>query len=383
MKKLWKFTCIAAVALTLASGQAMAKTERLKYAIGFGSGAAFEAAQKYTEEFNELNKKAGYSMKLFPLSLLSLAETADGITNGVTDVGYLLTPYHPEKYPNVNMAADATLILNQFPEVDRRAGSIYSAVMTDYIMNHCPDCQNEFSKQKQVFLGGVSSSSYVLMCLKPTTTLEDIKGKKIRVGGVAWARWVQNFGATPVTMPGNEGFEALNHGVVDCAVYSAAELTGFGLHSVVKAITLKVPGGVYAGGGTSVINADVWKKMPDQVRLNTLQVASKSAARTPFFYEQIAAADLKAAEKNGIRISEPSPDFLKASQEFSQAEVERIVKSYEQQYGVTNGEEKLETLKTLLKKWIDLVANIDDENELISVYQNEIYKNVDLQRYGM
>src|SRR5690625_3684226 len=374
---------IALVGLSIASSQAMAKTERLKYAIGFGSGAALEAAEKYVDEFNQLNKGDGYSMRLFPLSLLSLAETADGITNGVTDVGYLLTPYHPEKYPNINLAADVTLILNKYPEVARRAGSIYSAVMTDYIMNHCHDCLEEFSNQKQVFLHVVTSSSYVLMCLSETTTLEAIKGKKIRVGGMAWARWVEHFDASPVTMPGNEGFEALNHGVVDCAVYSAAELTGFGLHSVVKNITLQVPGGVYAGGGTAVINSDVWKKMPEKVRMTTLEVSSKSAARTPFYYEQIAERDLETAEKNGIVINTPDPRLLEASQAFSEAEVERIVTSYETTYGVADGQKKLQILRDLLGKWIELVADIDDEDELISVYQNEIYKNIDISDYGL
>src|SRR5690606_3577170 len=97
----------------------------------------------------------------------------------------------------------------------------FGGALNEFMFTKCPECTTDFERQNQVFTGTGGSSPYMLLCTKPVTSQTDLKGARLRAGGAAWARWARQLGASPVSMPGNEIFEALNQKVVDCAMLSA------------------------------------------------------------------------------------------------------------------------------------------------------------------
>ena len=67
-----------------------------------------------------------------------------------------------------------------------------------------------FNSQKSLFGRG-----------KPVTSLDDLKGMKIRSFGVADAQFIQRLGAIPVAMPNTEVPQAMQRGVMDAFIASA------------------------------------------------------------------------------------------------------------------------------------------------------------------
>jgi TRAP-type C4-dicarboxylate transport system substrate-binding protein len=60
----------------------------------------------------------------------------------------------------------------------------------------------------------------VIYCNAPISSIDDLKGQKIRVFTQSMAALMQHLGATPVTMPFSEVYPALQRGVATCAVTS-------------------------------------------------------------------------------------------------------------------------------------------------------------------
>lgn len=83
----------------------------------------------------------------------------------------------------------------------------------------------------------------MLNCNQPVTNREQLAGKRLRTDGSQWSRWAQQFGASPVTLSGNEAFEALDQGVVDCVIISAPDLESLGIIDATTDITTNTPGG--------------------------------------------------------------------------------------------------------------------------------------------
>ncbi|WP_339803853.1 hypothetical protein [uncultured Marinobacter sp.] len=42
------------------------------------------------------------------------------------------------------------------------------------------------------------------MCRNPVKSLDDLKGKRMRVGAGNWSRWVESVGGVGITMSANE-----------------------------------------------------------------------------------------------------------------------------------------------------------------------------------
>jgi TRAP-type C4-dicarboxylate transport system substrate-binding protein len=72
---------------------------------------------------------------------------------------------------------------------------------------------------------------------KPIRTLEDLKGLKIRVPSRNAGLVVEAWGATPVSMPAPEIYNAMQTGVIDGAMTDATTLGAFKLAEVTKYIT--------------------------------------------------------------------------------------------------------------------------------------------------
>jgi TRAP-type transport system periplasmic protein len=72
---------------------------------------------------------------------------------------------------------------------------------------------------------------------KPIRSLDDLKGLKIRVPSRNAGLVVEAWGATPVSMPAPEIYNAMQTGVIDGAMIDATTLKAFKLAEVTKYIT--------------------------------------------------------------------------------------------------------------------------------------------------
>lgn len=218
-----KFGKLGKIALAVASASILSfsvQAEELRFALGFPAGVPLEAAKAYSKAVSDLTDKK-LSVKVYELSLLNHSEMSSGIGEGIADIGYLLTAYSPSDYPYSNMGADMSMKMALDTAASGKEGLAYSGAMLEYIMLNCKECLDEFKKNNQVYTSVVSTPAYGLFCNTPIEKIEDIKGKRVRISGAAWARWARNFGASPVAMPIGEVYEGLSQGVIDCTMMSA------------------------------------------------------------------------------------------------------------------------------------------------------------------
>jgi len=377
------YTAALGVGLSATINVGVTQADTLRFAVGFPSGAPIEAAKKYAESVKE-NTNNEHSVKIYELSLLNHSEMSSGISQGMADLGYLLTAYSPSDYPHSNLGADMSMQTALQDDVLGREGYAYSGAMLEYIMLNCPECQNEFSSNNQVYTSVVSTPAYVMFCNEPVKSAEDLKGKRMRISGAPWARWVKDFGGSPVALPVTEVYEALEQGVVDCTFLSPTELTNFNLIDVVKNITTDVPGGLYAAGGAATLNRDTWNRFNDEEKEAMLKAGSVMAAYVTFLYQEQAHSDMEKARSKGINIIEADSDLLERSREFIKSDLEFIPEFYSGEYGIDSKRtrELADTMSSLIKKWNGLVGDIETADQLAELYWSEVYSKLEPSSYG-
>ena len=380
-----KLTSLIGSAILTASVTMPVHADTFRFALGFPSGAPIESGKRYAEAIKELTDNK-HKVRLFELSLLSHSEMREGISQGLADIGYLLTAYSPSEYPFSNMGADMSMSVAIDNNIPNQEGYAYSGAMLEYIMLNCEECQNEFKKNNQVYTGVVSTPIYNMYCNSPVDSIEELKGKRIRISGAPWARWTREFAAQPVALPIGETYEALSQGVIDCSFFSATEMTNFNLIEVVKNITTDVPGGLYAAGGAATLNKTRWDKFSVEEKEAFLKAGSVMTSEITYRYQEQAIDDLEKARKKGINIIQAEPELLKKSHEFITKDLRYIPEFYAQEYKLDSArlKELSETMSELVKKWSDIIANEDIQSaeQLQKLYWDEVYSKVDVNQYG-
>lgn len=89
----------------------------------------------------------------------------------------------------------------------------------------------------------------------PVNSLDDLKGKKIRVGGGVQAEIGRRLEIVPVAAPGNKVYELLQTGVVDGVFMPVTEQKAQRLYEVAPYITI-LPQGMYLGSFVMFISPD-------------------------------------------------------------------------------------------------------------------------------
>lgn len=94
---------------------------------------------------------------------------------------------------------------------------------------------------------------------KPVSTLDGLKGLRIRVAGGLDTQTMEALGTTVIAMPPSELYQALERGVIDGGVYSFESAAIFRLAEVTKYV-MDVPAG-YAVN-LMMMNKELWESLP-------------------------------------------------------------------------------------------------------------------------
>jgi len=95
--------------------------------------------------------------------------------------------------------------------------------------------------------------------------VEDLKRKKIRVGGEMTGKMVSMLGGTPVQVPPTEAQQAMARGVADGITFPVESVSFFKITPVIKNVT-HIPGGLYTDTFWIAINEAKWNSLSDQQR---------------------------------------------------------------------------------------------------------------------
>ena len=377
MKTSLKTILAGATMLSMASA---AQATDLSFAGGWPPNSSpTKMLEEYATAVNELSN-GEINVRVFPLSLLSFAESNAGVRDGIADMTANLMAYFPAEYPNFNMLAE----FSQLVELEEFAGEMsstaFAGAITEYVINNCPACLGEVDAQNQIYLGAASTTSYVLQCAVPLNSVDDLRGKRIRTAGAYWSRWAETVGATPVSMSVNETLEGLNQGVVDCTASNTADFVNFGFIDVVKHVYVGLPGAQFNAPFT--MNKDSWNGLSDEAKSVMLRAHAKLMADVTWIYTEEARAGRERAPGLNISYEDAAPDMIEMNRAFIQGDLQAVGQIYNDRFGITNGAEAAEALNELTGKWTALVADVADRDALAEVYWNEIFSKIDIATYG-
>nr|MBF0684941.1 C4-dicarboxylate TRAP transporter substrate-binding protein [Pseudomonas sp.] len=375
---------LSAAVLATTFQAAPLQARELRYAIGQPPGALpVKGGEKYADALKQYSN-GKLTARVYAMSLLNMAETSEGVRDGIADIGFVLTPYFPSEYPHTNLISEASMMLRLMGDDLRgKEGMAFIPAMSEFIFQKCPECNTEFEKQNQVYTGHIGGSSYGLICNKPVSTREDMQGKRFRVGAANWSRWVSQMGGTPITMSANEMLEALMQGVVDCIVLSSPEIHNFGLRDAVTDISMTVPGGIFTTAGQNV-NRDVWKKLSVEERQAMMRASAVAAAEVPFSYHLLENKILAELEAKGVKMHQADKGLVDATHNFIESDMQAIADYFSSKHGVKRGTEMITEFRQILEKWVGLIDKADgDVNKYADLYWEEVFSKVDVAKHGV
>ncbi|MBU0831178.1 MAG: C4-dicarboxylate TRAP transporter substrate-binding protein [Alphaproteobacteria bacterium] len=307
-------------------------------------------------------------------SLLPPAASLQGVRDGVAQVTYHAGTYTPSELPIANLVGDMAFY-NTDPLVMAFAS-------TEFGLTN-PEQLAEWKANGVVYGGGYSTSEYFMQCNTSIQTLEDIKGKRLRMAGGAWSRFAEYVQAVPVSIPSSEMYTGLDAGSLDCAIAAADALDSFSLKDVVTHMNTLAIGNYYAGFEWGY-NATFWQSLsPENRRVLFNQMAYYLGQHRVEFDKDVEAA-VQSAKESGMIVVE-ADDTLKNALDAFVAADEAVLIANAKERGVTDPEAIIASFKALVDKWDVLLAKVDtkDVEALAALARSEIYDKIDEANYGV
>lgn len=205
-------------------------------------------------------------------TLLDPVKMYDGVTTGITDIGYSHIQYTRGRFP-VMEVFDLPL---GFP-----SGWAATQVADEFYNKHKP---KEW-EAVHPFLMTINGPNVLLIAKKPVRTLEDLKGLKIRATG-QFTDVMKALGALPIPLQVTDVYEALRRGVIDGVIVDISTLKAFKFAEEIKYVTSTTR----LGAGITfywVMNNNKWKALPPDIQKAFTELASEFKEKHALLWNQI------------------------------------------------------------------------------------------------
>lgn len=183
------------------------------------------------------------------------------VVQGVADMAWGLAGYNSAQFP--------LSMIVELPGIVNAAGSGYDAMWRVYDQY----LTGEFTGTRALALW-TSEPNVLIMRDREVRTPGDLAGLKIRVSGAFPGQVIESLGATPVQMPANEMYNALQTGLIDGIMTGASAIQDFKINEVARTYTT----------GPSLGNILFWVVM-NEARYQGLSDAQKAALDASVRYD--------------------------------------------------------------------------------------------------
>jgi TRAP-type C4-dicarboxylate transport system substrate-binding protein len=197
---------------------------------------------------------------LLSKAVVAPPQTFDAVRDGLADISFIVPGYTPGRFP----LTDAV----EFPFQGD------TAVATSVAYQRVHDRMlAKYDEHKGVKILAVMTHGpgQIFNTRRPVTSLKDLEGMKIRVGGGMVNEVAKVLGTVPMLKPAPESYELLSQGVADGVFFPKEAPVAFKLVPLIKHATF-IPGGLYTTAFTVIMNEGAWKKISpaDQAALDKL-----------------------------------------------------------------------------------------------------------------
>ncbi len=215
---------------------------------------------------DELAKRTNGELKLeihWGQALLKGPAVVKGVGDGVADMGLVIAVYNPALNP-VMLLADLPLENND-PWAATRA--LYELNTTH------PALQSEWDKLNLKFVTTMSTGPLQMVCNdKVIDSVDDFAGVKMR-GISTYSKVAQDLGANMVSVTAYETYQALDTGLIDCAIFYTYAIPAFKLPEVATDLTTLDWGALM--GIAIVMNQDTWSALSPEHQAVIEQLGSE------------------------------------------------------------------------------------------------------------
>jgi len=227
------------------------KPVELSYSIFFP--APHKMSVLATEWGKEIEKRTNGRVKVamfYGGTLTPPDKCYDGVMKGISDIGTAPFAYTRGRFP-----------LTEVTDLPIGCETAFAGtkMANEYYNKFRP---KEIDEVKVMYL--FTHGAAIIHTKKPVYKLEDLKGMKIRSGGLA-AKIVGALGGAPVAMPMGETYDSLSRGVVEGSVAPYEALQGWKWGEVVKFST-ECFGASYISTMFVVMNKDKWNALPSDIQ---------------------------------------------------------------------------------------------------------------------
>jgi TRAP-type C4-dicarboxylate transport system substrate-binding protein len=193
-------------------------------------------------------------VRIYPSSsLLASPDTWPGVQRGVADMGF---NFRYETFGVDMIVASGRALTGE------HAGSVGAHTMLDAIQQF-PEMAKEWSGNKVLAI--FSPPPYQFNTNREVKTVDDLKGLQLRCADANFGVQLSALGGTPVVMPMDEAYQAIQKGTVQ-GIYSPAEvLKNFRLADVTK-YTAVVNLSAGSAKGFLCLNWDSYNNLPADLR---------------------------------------------------------------------------------------------------------------------
>lgn len=307
-----------ALVLTLVSVMASyARPESKPIVLKFGSWMPerHETSKQSRWWAEQVTKRTGGRVQIQFFYAGALGKGRDQLDNlkyGTFDFGPALPAYDPAKSP-----------LWTIPYIPWAIMDPWVRMMALQDVAELPVMKEELGKWDTVFLFpfGMGDVYYLWTVKKPVYKLADLKGLKIRSVG-EMAKSLSLVGASPVSMPMPDVYDALSKGVINGGCFATAPVMGYKLYEVCKYKSTMTLG---MGGPIWVIKKTVFNKLPADIQKVIKEVSLEMATHMA----DREAAFLKKADETFKKAKVTVIGFPKAEQaKYEKAAVMPVIEAW-------------------------------------------------------
>jgi len=239
-----------------------------------------------------------------PGAIVPVAEQLNAVGMGVMDATFIWPGYFPGELPVALMHGDCFAA----PKTIAELRYLYETYEGGRIMELL---RQEYAKHGVYLVGNLYWTLDNLMISKvPINGIDDIKGMKFRSSELI-ALQLAHLGAGTIWTPGDEIYTMLSTGAVDAITFShASDMVAMGFHEVTK-YWVKYPTVVGPAADALIVNMDVWKSLPDDLKAIVEAAVEMGSARNAFEAELAIAKAWDFVKKQGIEIIKWSEEDAK------------------------------------------------------------------------
>ncbi|MFN0163430.1 MAG: TRAP transporter substrate-binding protein [Burkholderiales bacterium] len=205
--------------------------------------------------------------RILPKAVSAPPQTFDSIRDGLADLAFTVHGYTPSRFV-FSEVAEFPFMADSAEVMSVAYQRIYERMLT------------RFDEHKGVVTLAVFTHGpgQIYNTKRPVTTIKDLEGMKLRVGGGMVNEVAKAIGATPVLRPATDSYEMMASGVVDGTLLPRETPVGLKLMPLIKHTTY-FPGGLYNVSFLIIANPAKWNSIPAADREAIGRISGEALAR--------------------------------------------------------------------------------------------------------